>query len=236
MEKYLQDAEQCRALEVNYFDDNATGQNDEYSSADAVQTIQFSKGNQVSSAQIPTVNTRVMMNPPESLKSDTGCTSRQHSSAPTSAKEIRQQPKTSKEDVEQHVEAQYPTADASEETTLTKSDQLHTLPTSTNEVKMPTLKVGCILVTSHLKQFLENYPSFSEKQAFLDVYHMLSLLDKYLYDHPKQHTHCMSSDNEYITLLQYTIHLHIDLTTFPTFWSVLSILLNTILKMANVNM
>ena len=56
---------------------------------------------------------------------------------------------------------------------------------------------------------------------------MLSLLDKYLYDHPKQHTHCMSSDNEYITLLQHTIHLHIDLTKFRTLWAVLSILLDT---------
>ena len=37
----------------------------------------------------------------------------------------------------------------------------------------------------------------------------------------------MSSDNEYITLLQYTIHLHIDLTMFPTLWAVLSILLET---------
>ena len=55
---------------------------------------------------------------------------------------------------------------------------------------------------------------------------MLSLLDKYLYDHPK-HTHCMSSDNEYVTLLQHTIGVHIDLTTFPTLWVVLSILLDT---------
>ena len=91
---------------------------------------------------------------------------------------------------------------------------------------MPTKKVGSTLVTSHLKQFLEDYPSSSEKQVFLDIYHMLLLLDKYLYDHPKQHTHCMSSDNEYVTLLQYTIHLHLDLTTFPTLWAVLSILLD----------
>ena len=56
---------------------------------------------------------------------------------------------------------------------------------------------------------------------------MLSSLDKYLYDHPKQHTHCMLSDNEYVTLLQHTICLHIDLTTFPTLWAVLSILLNS---------
>ena len=105
MEKYLQDTEQCQALEVNYFDDNTTGQHDKSSSADAEQTIQFSKDNQVSSAQISTANTRVTMNPLESLKSDTGRTSRQHSSACTSASEKRQQPKTSKEDVEQDVEA-----------------------------------------------------------------------------------------------------------------------------------
>ena len=56
---------------------------------------------------------------------------------------------------------------------------------------------------------------------------MLSLLDKYLYDHPKQHTHCISSDNEYVTLLQCAIHLHIDLTTSPTLWAVLFILIDT---------
>ena len=79
----------------------------------------------------------------------------------------------------------------------------------------------------HLKQFLEDYPSSSEKQVFLDIYHVLSLLDKYLYNHPKQHTHCMSLDNENVTLLQYVICLYIDLTMFPTLWAVLSILLET---------
>ena len=92
---------------------------------------------------------------------------------------------------------------------------------------MPTEKVGCILVTSHLKQFLKDYPPSSDKQAFLDIYHMLSLLDKYLYDNLKQRTHCMSSDNEYVTLLKYTIHLNIDLTMIPTLWAVLPILLDT---------
>ena len=37
----------------------------------------------------------------------------------------------------------------------------------------------------------------------------------------------MSSDNEYVTLLKYAIHLNIDLTTFPTLWAVLFILLDT---------
>ena len=56
---------------------------------------------------------------------------------------------------------------------------------------------------------------------------MLSLLDKYLYDNPKQHTHCISSDNKYVILLKYAICLNIDLNMFQTLWAVLSILLDT---------
>ena len=51
LEKYLQDAEQHQALEVNYFDDNSTGQNEEPNPEDAEQTIQFSKDNQIPPSQ-----------------------------------------------------------------------------------------------------------------------------------------------------------------------------------------
>ena len=37
----------------------------------------------------------------------------------------------------------------------------------------------------------------------------------------------MSSDNEYVTLIQYATCLHIDLTMFPTLWAVVAILLET---------
>ena len=47
LEKYLQDAKQCQALEVNYFDDNATGQDEEPKLEDMEQIIQFSKDNQI---------------------------------------------------------------------------------------------------------------------------------------------------------------------------------------------
>ena len=43
LEKYLQDAKHQRALEVNYFDDNATCQSEEPNLEDAEQTIQYSK-------------------------------------------------------------------------------------------------------------------------------------------------------------------------------------------------
>ena len=113
------------------------------------------------------------------------------------------------------------------EATSTQPDQSLTVFLPTNDVTMPTEQVGCTLVTCHLQQFLEDYPPSSDKHAFLNVYHMLSLLDKYLYDNPKQHTHCMSPDNEYVRLLKYAIHLNIDLSTFLTLWAVLPILLNT---------
>ena len=127
----------------------------------------------------------------------------------------------------QQEDGEHSVEDATREPTSMHSEQLCTMLTCADEAIMPTKKVGCILVTSNLQQFLEDYPPSSDKQAFLDIYHMLSLLDKYLYDNPKQHTHCMSSDNEYVTLLKYAIRLNIDLTMFPTLWAVLSILLDT---------
>ena len=117
-EKYLQDAEQCQALEVNYFNDNTTGQNEESNPEDAEQTIQFSKDSQIPSAQTFTADTKVVENPPESLKSDTSHTSRQHLSI--DAEEKHQQIKTS-EDVEQDAEAHL-MKDTFEETTPTQSE------------------------------------------------------------------------------------------------------------------
>ena len=97
----------------------------------------------------------------------------------------------------------------------------------TDNVMIPNEKVGCVSVTICLQQFLEEYLPPSDTQAFLDVYHMLSLLDRYLYDNLKQHTYCMAPNNKYVALLKYAIRLHIDISTFPTAWAVLSILLDT---------
>ena len=229
--KYLQDAEQRRALELNYFDDITSPTSEEPILEDAEQTSQSSKHNPSSAKQKSIEDTEVTMNIPESLKIDTGCTSRHLSQACTDVDEKHQQSMTS-EGAEQDTDAQqedgeHSVEDVTREPTPMHSEQLHATLTGAGDVIMPTEKVGCILVTSHLKQFLEEYPPPSDKQAFLDIYHMLSLLDKYLHDNPKQHTHCMSSDNEYVILLKYAIRLNIDLTTFLTLWAVFSILLDT---------
>ena len=110
LEKYLQDAEQRQALEVNYSDDNAIAQNEEPNPEDAEQTIQFSKDNQIPLSQTFTADTNVARNPLESLKSDTGHTSRQHLPVHTDADEKCQQIKTL-EDIEQDAKAQHPMKD-----------------------------------------------------------------------------------------------------------------------------
>ena len=161
---------------------------------------------------LPIEDIDVAKNVPESPKLDTGHTSRHLSQVCTDADEKHQQITTS-EGVEQGTDVQqedgkHSVEDVTREPTLMHSEQLHTMLTCDDDIIMPTKKIGCTFVTSHLKQFLEDYPPTSDKQAFLNIYHMLSLLDKYLHDNLTQHTHCMSSDNEYVTLLKYAICLN----------------------------
>ena len=74
------------------------------------------------------------------------------------------------QDADAHQEDdEHPSENAVREPTSIHSDQLLTVLLPTDDVIMPTEKVGCILVTSHLQQFLEDYPPSSDKQAFLDV-------------------------------------------------------------------
>ena len=39
-------------------------------------------------------------------------------------------------------------------------------PFTTDNIKIPNEKVGCIFVTIHLQKYLEEYPPYSDKQAF----------------------------------------------------------------------
>ena len=197
----------------------------------AKQTNKSSKYNLSTAKQESMEEVELAENIPESLKIDTGCTLRHPSQSSTDTNEKCQQSppsESAEQDADAHQEDdEHPAEDVARELTSRHSDQLLTALLPTADIITPTKKVGCILVTSHLQQFLEDYPPFSDKQAFLDIYHMLSLLDKYLYDNLKQHTHCMSSVNEYVILLKYAIHLNIDLSIFLTLWAVLSILLDT---------
>ena len=237
LDKYLQDAEQHHALEVNYCDDTTRPTNTSLMSEATEQVNKSSENNLPPAKQEFMEEVESAVNILESLKIDTGHTLRHQpvlrstSQHCTDTDENHQQcplRDQAEQDTLVHQDSdEHSAKDTVAEATSTQSEQLLTVFLPTNEVTIPTEKVGCILVTSYFQQFLEEYPPSSDKHAFLDVYHMLSMLDKYLHHNPKQHTHCMSSDNEYVTLLKYAIHLNIDLSMFPTLWAVFSILLNT---------
>ena len=96
-----------------------------------------------------------------------------------------------------------------------------------DDVCIPTEKVGCLQVTSQLQEFLNHFPPESIGKAFEQIYQILQVLDAYLIDNPQQHRYCMSPNNEYISLITYATKLEIDLHNFPAIWAVLSTLLDT---------
>ena len=96
-----------------------------------------------------------------------------------------------------------------------------------SNVSIPTEKVGCLQVTNQLREFLNHFPLESKEKAFEQIYEILQVLNAYLIDNPQQHIHCMSLDNEYVSLIMYAITIEIDLCNFLAIWAVLSILLDT---------
>ena len=96
-----------------------------------------------------------------------------------------------------------------------------------DDVCIPTEKVGCLQVTSQLQEFLNHFPPESKEKAFEQIYQILQVLDAYLIDNPQLHQYCMSPDSEYISLITYATKIEINLCNFPAIWAVLSILLDT---------
>ena len=75
LDKYLQDVEQCHALEVNYFDDTTSPTNIDSTSAATEQITESSKNNLPSVKQESMEEVESEMNILESQNIDTGCTS-----------------------------------------------------------------------------------------------------------------------------------------------------------------
>ena len=116
--------------------------------------------------------------------------------------------------------------DTSNDPMIVMGKPLTTAFVSSN-VRIPTKKVGCLQVTNQLREFLNHFPLESKEKAFEQIYEILQELTAYLIDNPQQHIHCMSPDNEYVSLIMYAITIEIDLCNFPAIWAVLSILLDT---------
>ena len=116
--------------------------------------------------------------------------------------------------------------DTSDDPMIVMGKPLTTAFVSAN-VRIPTEQVGCLQVTNRLREFLSHFPPESKKKAFEQIYEILQVLNAYLIDNPQQHIHCMSPDNEYVSLIMYANTIEIDLCNFLAIWAVLSILLDT---------
>ena len=116
--------------------------------------------------------------------------------------------------------------DTSDDPMIVMGKPLTTAFVSVN-VCVPTEQLGCLQVTNCLREFLSHFPPESKEKAFKQIYEILQVLNAYLIDNPQQHIHCMSPDNEYVSLIMYANTIEIDLCNFLAIWAVLSILLDT---------
>ena len=87
--------------------------------------------------------------------------------------------------------------DTSEDPTIVMG-KLITTAFISDDVRIPTEKVGCLQVTSQLQEFLNHFPPESKEKAFEQIYQILQMLDAYLIDNLQQHRYCMSPDSKYI--------------------------------------
>ena len=116
--------------------------------------------------------------------------------------------------------------DTSDDPMIVMGKLLTTAFVSVN-VHIPTEQGHCLQVTNRLREFLSHFPPQSKEKAFEQIYEILQVLNAYLIDNPQQHVHCMSPDNEYVSLIMHANTIEIDLCNFPAIWAVLSILLDT---------
>ena len=103
--------------------------------------------------------------------------------------------------------------DTSEDPTIVMGKPVTTTFIS-DDVHVPTEKVGCLQVTSQFQEFLNQFPPESKEKAFEQIYQILQMLDAYLIDNLQQHRYCMSPDSKYISLIMYNTKLEINLCKF----------------------
>ena len=76
--------------------------------------------------------------------------------------------------------------DTSEDPTIVMDKPVTTAFVS-DDICIPTEKVGCLQVTSQLQGSLNHFPPESKEKAFEQIYQILQVLDAYLIDNPQQH-------------------------------------------------
>ena len=77
------------------------------------------------------------------------------------------------------------------------------------------------------QDYLQEYPSLSQANTFLQIQEMAQRLDVYLNRYLAQYINCMTSDSEFVAFINHAIQLALDLMAYLNIWAVLSILLET---------
>ena len=226
VDKYLQEVAERRKRDINYFD----GQH--------VSTNTTTQQQEVDSVEHEEEKIPELIDYDTAMKGETNTEHyiRYHDELETIPEENDEEPPmTAQDDVneadtipyppEESDDKQFNTAidDTSEDPTIVMGKPVTTAFISV-DVHVPTEKVGCLQVTSQLKEFLNHFPPESREKAFEQIYEILQVLDACLIDNPQQHIYCMSPDSEYVSLILYATKIEND---FPAIWAVLSILLDT---------
>ena len=77
------------------------------------------------------------------------------------------------------------------------------------------------------QDYLQEYPSPSQADAFLQIEEMAQRLDVYLKRYPAQYINYITSDSKFVAFVNHAIQLALNLMAYPTIWAVLLILLET---------
>ena len=102
-----------------------------------------------------------------------------------------------------------------------------TQPFLSRSVRVPMTEVGCLRFTQMFQEYLQEYPSPSQADTFIQIEEIAQRLDMYLNQYPAQYINCMTSDSEFVAFVNHAIQLALNLIANPTIWAVLLILLET---------
>ena len=78
-----------------------------------------------------------------------------------------------------------------------------------------------------IQDYLHAYLPPTQTDAYSQIQGMAQQLYMYLSKYPVQYINCMTSESEFLAIINHTIQLVLDLSTYPNICVVLSILLET---------
>ena len=172
IDKYIQEAAEKCERDDNYYD----GWHMATNTSSPQQEANFLEEDDDAGSDEEAENANV----PESAGQDTGV----YNGSPT---ECNIQPQDELETIPEEEEPFNTAIDnTSDDPTIVMGKPV-TIAFVSDDVHIPTEKVGCLQVTSQLQEFLNHFPPESIEKAFEQIYQILQVLDAYLIDNPQQH-------------------------------------------------